>query len=92
MEIITRELTPRLGEIDKLMSRPGRSAALEQLVEASLSAPVEERYAAVEALWERLLLDHRRAVVNELVTVTMHPGGGGKRTFDPTKVEVIPKR
>ena len=33
-----------------------------------------------------LTLDQQRAVVTEVIAVIMHPGGGGKRTFDPTKV------
>lgn len=92
MEIITRELQPRLDEIDKLTRRPGESPALRKLVEASMAAEEDERYEAVEAVWERLTLDQRRAVVAELVTVVLKPGGSGRKTFDPTKVKVTPKR
>ena len=92
MEIITRELQPRLDEIDRLTIRPGRSQPLVKLVQASVAAEESERYAAVTAVWDGLTLDHQRVVVTELVTVVLHPGGTGHRTFDPTLVEITPKR
>ena len=35
-----------------------------------------------------LPLDRKRAVVATLITVRLHPGGSGRRTFDPSKVEI----
>lgn len=42
----------------------------------------------VQAVWDSLDLDRQRAVVKTLVTVTLHPGGSGKRVFDPSKVQI----
>jgi DNA invertase Pin-like site-specific DNA recombinase len=39
-----------------------------------------------ESIWETLTLDRRRAVVDTLMTVTLHPSGRGARRFDPDKV------
>jgi DNA invertase Pin-like site-specific DNA recombinase len=91
LEIISKTLRPRLEEISRLTASTSRPVALQDLVEASLGAAEEARYAAVEAVWKQKTLDQRRAIVQELMSVVLHPGGGGKRTFDPTKVQIVPK-
>jgi site-specific DNA recombinase len=92
LEIITKTLRQRLDEIAALTARPASIPVLREMVEASLSAAADERLAAVEAVWDRMTLDRRRAVVSEIMQVVLHPGGGGKKTFDPSLVEIIPKR
>jgi site-specific DNA recombinase len=93
LEIITKELQERLAEIDRLVQKPGKTAVLRELVEASLNADGDDaRIAAVEAVWDRYSFDRRRAIISELMTIRILPGGGGRRTFDPTKVEIKPKR
>lgn len=93
LEIITKELQDRLAEIDRLVQKPGKTAVLREMVEASLNAEDDDaRIAAVEAVWERYSFDRRRAIISELMTIRILPGGGGRRTFDPTKVEITPKR
>lgn len=92
LEIITKTLQKRLSEIDELTAHTTRAPVLRGLVEAGRQVGPSARLAAVEAAWEGLDLDRRRAVVTTLMDVVLHPGGGGRRTFDPTKVEIIPKQ
>jgi DNA invertase Pin-like site-specific DNA recombinase len=92
LELITKELQGRKAEIDAMSAHTLRAPVLRVLVEAGTSVVPDERLAAVEAVWQGLTLDHQRAVVSVLMEVVLHPGGGGRRTFDPTKVQIIPKR
>jgi hypothetical protein len=82
----------RLAEIDRLVAKPGRTAILREMVQASVGAVGDERIAAVEAVWERYSFDRKRAVISELMTIRILPGGGGRRVFDPSLVEITPKR
>ncbi|MGY1710742.1 recombinase family protein [Geodermatophilus sp. SYSU D00758] len=71
-----------------------RLAVVEQELAAAGSVPVLGDLVAaadVGAVWERLDLDRRRAVIDTLVTITLLPPGRGKRTFDPSTV-VIERR
>lgn len=77
----TEKARARLEEIERLQRHTSRAPILRDLVEAE----------DVRAVWDQLSLDRQRAVVQCLVTVRFHPGGGGRRTFDPSKVEIIPK-
>jgi DNA invertase Pin-like site-specific DNA recombinase len=80
----------RLRAIDASVAEASRSSALEGI--AGTPDPA--------AVWERLDLDRRRAVVAELVTVTILPAPKGRRPgwkpgspyFDPETVKVEPKR
>lgn len=40
------------------------------------------------AKWADAPLDVRRAAINALMTVTLHPSGPGRRAFDPATVEI----
>lgn len=42
----------------------------------------------IEEVWDRLTLEGQRAVIDVLVTVTLHSPGRGARIFDPDSVEV----
>ena len=66
----------RLAEIAAQLAELGRESVLAPLVTAG----------DVAAKWEGLGLDLRRAVVDTLMTVTLHPSGRGARRFDPEKV------
>ena len=44
------------------------------------------------AAWESLTLSHQRLVIDTLVTVRLLPSGKARRTFDPTKVEILFKK
>lgn len=92
LELITKELQGRKAEIDAMSAHTLRAPVLRVLVEAGTAVVPDERLAAVEAVWQGLTLDHQRAVVSVLMEVLLHPGGSGRRTFDPTRVEIIPKR
>lgn len=78
LERITSRHQTRLAEIDAQRSHVSRAPILRPLVEADDPG----------ALWERMTLDQRRAVVAVTVKVTLLPGGTGQRTFDPSKVLV----
>ncbi|HEX6513963.1 MAG TPA: recombinase family protein [Nocardioidaceae bacterium] len=69
----------RLVEIDAAMAHTSRAPVLVELVKAD----------NVQAAWDGLPLDRQRAVVRTLMAVVLHPGGGGRRVFDPSKVEII---
>lgn len=68
----------RLDEIDAAMSHSSRAPVLAELVGAD----------DLRAAWNGMSLERQRAVVQTLMDVVLHPGGGGRRDFDPTKVEI----
>jgi site-specific DNA recombinase len=68
----------RLDEITRAMAHTSRAPVLADLVEAS----------DVRAAWGAMPLGRQREVVRTLITVKLHPGGGGRRTFDASKVEI----
>lgn len=74
----SQRIRTRLDEIDGLVAHTSRAPVLVDLVEAE----------DVRATWEAVGLDRRRAVVQTLMEVTILPGGGGYREFDPTKVQI----
>lgn len=45
----------------------------------------------VQAAWDAMPTDHRRRVVETLMTVTIEPVGRGKRTFDPDTLTITPR-
>ncbi|MGV4984580.1 recombinase family protein [Streptomyces sp. NRAIS4] len=75
-----RRVKERLAEIEQQMTSPARTAVLGDLVRSD--DPV--------AAWSALPLDRKRAVVDMLMTVTIHPGKPG-RGFDPKTIEIVPK-
>lgn len=74
----TEKMRTRLEEIEAAQTHVSRAPVLAELVTAN----------DVQAQWDAYPLDRQRAVVAVLMTVTLHPGGGGRRTFDPDKVEI----
>jgi DNA invertase Pin-like site-specific DNA recombinase len=66
----------RLAEITAQLAELGRENVLAPLVTAG----------DVAAAWETLSLSLKRAVVDTLMTVTLHPSGSGARKFDPGRV------
>ncbi|WP_326564706.1 recombinase family protein [Micromonospora peucetia] len=77
----SKKLRDRLEVVQRAQQHVGRTPLLGQLIGAG----------DVQAAWDGLDLDRRRAVVETLATVVLHPGGSGRRTFDPTKVQIVPK-
>jgi hypothetical protein len=71
----------RLAAIDKELADAGRVDILGPLVGA----------ADVLAAWDALSTSRKRAVLDILMTVVIHPPGRGTRNFDPATVELIPK-
>lgn len=74
----SERLRAKLAEVEAQMAHSARAPVLADLVGAE----------DVQAAWDGLTLDRKRAVVSVLLTVTLHPVGGGWRTFDPSKVDI----
>lgn len=75
----TSQITDRLDELDALQAHVSRVPVLGDLVGSK----------DVRRTWNGLNLDRRRAVVQALMQVRIHPGGGGAKEFDHTKVEIV---
>lgn len=76
-----RRVKDRLAEVEQQMTSPARAAVLGDLVRSD--DPV--------AAWAALALERKRAVVDMLMTVTIHRCGPGRRQFDPESIEIVPK-
>jgi site-specific DNA recombinase len=85
------------GEIDRMQLRKGTErlrAKLEQVTDdlaATVSAPAVAELVAVgdvEAAWGALDLDRKRAVIDTLMAIKVHPVGRGGRRFNPSTVEI----
>lgn len=74
----TDRLRGRLAEVEAAQVHPTRALVLAELIEAD----------DVGAAWNRMPLDRQRAVLAVLATVTLHPGGGGRRSFDSSYVTI----
>ncbi len=78
LRTITTRIQSRLTEMDGELADAGRVNVLGPMLDAD----------TVEAGWDALSLDHRRAVIDLLCNVTIHPPGRGVRTFRPESVGV----
>ncbi len=67
-----------LQAVEEQLADAGRVSALGDLVTAG----------DVRSVWDGLDLDRRRAVIDALMAITLHPPGRGARTFRPETVEV----
>jgi site-specific DNA recombinase len=74
-------LRAEIADAEARMSDSGRVDVLGPLVGAD----------DVRAAWNALGPDRQRAVVDALMTVTLHSPGRGRRTFDPDTVEISPR-
>lgn len=93
LEIITAECDEQLADIERQQVHTSRGPILRPLIEAAAAAgdDLRARMEAVEKVWNGFDLDRHRAVLQVLYTVRIHPAGGGRRAFDPTKIELIEK-
>ncbi|MCX5309710.1 recombinase family protein [Streptomyces sp. NBC_00154] len=73
-----RRIRGRLAETEAKMAHPQRASILADLVTAD----------DVVTEWQGLVLDRKRAVVDTLITITIHPAGPGRRAFDPRSVKI----
>jgi site-specific DNA recombinase len=78
LRVATERLRARLDDVEAAQAHQGRAPVLSALVGAD----------DVRAEWSGMGLDPRRAVVQTLMEIVLHPGGGGKRTFDSKYVEI----
>jgi site-specific DNA recombinase len=72
----TERARARLGAVETQMADVGRFPVLGELVSAD----------DVQAAWDDLDLDRRRAAIDTLMLVTLLPPGRGARVFDPRTV------
>ncbi|WP_433787202.1 recombinase family protein [Actinomycetospora sp. CA-101289] len=77
----TERLRARLAEVQTAQAEAGRASILSPLVAAD----------DVAAAWDALDVDRRRAVIDALVVVRLHPPGRGTRIFRPETVEIVGK-
>ncbi|WP_158544602.1 recombinase family protein [Blastococcus sp. TBT05-19] len=75
---ITEDIKTRLTEVENELADAGRVDVLGPLVSS----------ADVQAAWDRMSTARRRAVVDLLMVVRLHPPGRGTRTFRPESVEI----
>ena len=74
----TRRIERRLAEIEARLSDAAQTTVLAAFADRC----------DVRAIWDTLDLDQRRAVVDTLMSITLHSPGQGVRTFRPESVEI----
>lgn len=74
----TQRLQARIADLEARLADAGRVDVLGPLVAAE----------NVGRVWDVLDVDRRRAVVETLMNVTIHPPGRGTRTFRPETVQI----
>jgi DNA invertase Pin-like site-specific DNA recombinase len=77
----TSRLRARLTEIDDALADAGKMDVLGPLVAAE----------DVQIAWDGLTISRKRAALDVLMKIVIHPPGRGVRNFDPATVELIPK-
>jgi site-specific DNA recombinase len=78
LRIATERLRARLAALEAQIADAGRVDLLGSVVQAD----------DVQAAWNGLSTDRRRAVVDALMIVRLHPVGRGVRTFRADTVEI----
>ncbi len=74
----TERLRERIDSLERQMADVGRVDVLGPLVATG----------DVGKVWNALSVDRQRVVIDTLMHVRLHPPGRGRRTFDPSTVEV----
>ncbi|KJK10791.1 hypothetical protein UB45_17065 [Terrabacter sp. 28] len=77
---ITARLQERLDDVEAAMGRAERGSALAQFAGRD-----------PERVWKGLTMDRRRAVVRELMSVTVLPSGRAGRVYNPDLVRIEPR-
>ncbi|MCG3756692.1 recombinase family protein [Amycolatopsis sp. Poz14] len=78
---MNKRLNDRLAAVEAELADAGRTSVLGPLVGAE----------DVQAVWDSLVTDRQRAVIDTLMTVRIMPVGRGRSMFRPESVEVTPK-
>lgn len=76
----TRQINEKLAVVEADLAAAGRVDVLASVVGAD----------DVEGAFEALSTDVKRAVIEAIMRVMLHPTGKGARRFDPATVEIIP--
>jgi site-specific DNA recombinase len=75
----TGRASHRLTQISDQLTQAGRENVLTELVTAT----------SVTTTWDQMDLSRQRAVINTLMTITVHsPGKGTRRDFDPATITI----
>lgn len=75
----TMRTRDNLATVEAELTAAGRTSVLGPLITSR--DPTEA--------WTALDVDRRRAVIDTLMTITLHPPGRGTRYFDPSTIEII---
>jgi site-specific DNA recombinase len=75
---VTEVLKRRIAEFETRISEAGRRDIIAPLVQSD----------NIMSQWSSLKVSARRAVLETLMTVRLHPVGRGRRAFDPATVEI----
>ncbi|MBD8010681.1 recombinase family protein [Microbacterium sp. Re1] len=78
LRIATDRIRKRMAEVESELADAGRVDVLGDLVAAD----------DVQAAWDAISTDRRRAVIGALMQVTLYPPGRGTRTFRPESVGI----
>jgi site-specific DNA recombinase len=78
----TERLRQKLAEVESSMADVGRVDKLGDLVAAE----------DVQQVWDSKSVSEKRAVIDLLMDVVIHPPGRGTRNFNPATVEITPKK
>ncbi|MDQ0865732.1 recombinase family protein [Arthrobacter globiformis] len=78
----TERLREKLAEVEASMADVGRVDKLGDLVAAE----------NVQQVWDAKSVPEKRAVIDLLMDVVIHPPGRGTRNFNPATVEIAPKK
>lgn len=87
LRIATRKLRDKIVEIQKELAERGRVDLLGPLVSLA-EVPQAEREQYFRSGWLEMPMQKRRAVVRELLAISIRPPGRGVRTFRPETVTV----
>ncbi|MDQ3762146.1 MAG: recombinase family protein [Actinomycetota bacterium] len=81
LRVINDRIGQQLAVIEAQIADAGKVSVLGGLVGAT----------DVRAVWGGLDIDRRRAVIDALMSITLHSPGRGARVFDPATVVITPK-
>jgi hypothetical protein len=76
LRTMARRVKDQLNEVETDLADAGRVSVLAPLINAD----------DVEAEWDSLLIDKRRAAIDTLMWVVLYPVGRGRRQFDASSI------
>lgn len=86
------DVRARIDQIDAEILDRSVSAAAKLLADVDKPIGTADRREAVESKWKALEVDHRRVLVDQLVTMTIEPICPSHVKFEPDLVRIEPRR